>query len=163
MTIFNKLRRTLSSWVTNLARVIDYVPILWNTREWDYTYAVQVFAHQLRRQRDYMATRGQTEDAPMHAQKIDTALALAQKVYDEEYYNWLDQVTDKWGEDLLKLESVPNADGSTTLEFAFRHHPQKEQIQQDIHQAQARGMAAQKRAHKLLWDYIEHNIQTWWD
>jgi hypothetical protein len=21
----------------------------------------------------------------------------------------------------------------------------------------------QKRAHKLLWDYIEHNIQKWWD
>ena len=21
----------------------------------------------------------------------------------------------------------------------------------------------QKRAHKLLWDFIEHNIQYWWD
>lgn len=21
----------------------------------------------------------------------------------------------------------------------------------------------QKRAHKLLWDFIEHNIQNWWD
>jgi hypothetical protein len=21
----------------------------------------------------------------------------------------------------------------------------------------------QKRAHKLLWDFIEHNIQSWWD
>lgn len=24
-------------------------------------------------------------------------------------------------------------------------------------------MEKQKRAHKLLWDYIEHNIQRWWD
>jgi len=21
----------------------------------------------------------------------------------------------------------------------------------------------QKRAHKLLWDFVEHNIQRWWD
>ena len=21
----------------------------------------------------------------------------------------------------------------------------------------------QKRAHKLLWDFVEHNIQKWWD
>ena len=24
-------------------------------------------------------------------------------------------------------------------------------------------MKKQKRAHKLLWDFIEHNIQRWWD
>ena len=26
-----------------------------------------------------------------------------------------------------------------------------------------RVMKKQKRAHKLLWDFIEHNIQKWWD
>ena len=26
-----------------------------------------------------------------------------------------------------------------------------------------RVMEKQKRAHKLLWDFIEHNIQKWWD
>ena len=26
-----------------------------------------------------------------------------------------------------------------------------------------RVMKKQKRAHKLLWDFIEHNIQRWWD
>jgi len=26
-----------------------------------------------------------------------------------------------------------------------------------------RVMNKQKRAHKLLWDFIEHNIQHWWD
>ena len=26
-----------------------------------------------------------------------------------------------------------------------------------------RAMEKQKRAHKLLWDFIEHNIQRWWD
>jgi hypothetical protein len=26
-----------------------------------------------------------------------------------------------------------------------------------------RVMKKQKRAHKLLWDFIEHNIQQWWD
>jgi hypothetical protein len=26
-----------------------------------------------------------------------------------------------------------------------------------------RVMKKQKRAHKLLWDFIEHNIQSWWD
>ena len=26
-----------------------------------------------------------------------------------------------------------------------------------------RVMKKQKRAHKLLWDFVEHNIQRWWD
>jgi hypothetical protein len=26
-----------------------------------------------------------------------------------------------------------------------------------------RVLKKQKRAHKLLWDFIEHNIQKWWD
>jgi len=25
------------------------------------------------------------------------------------------------------------------------------------------GRDKQRRAHKLLWDFIEHNIQRWWD
>ena len=25
------------------------------------------------------------------------------------------------------------------------------------------GREKEKRAHKLLWDFIEHNIQRWWD
>jgi len=31
------------------------------------------------------------------------------------------------------------------------------------HQEFKRVLKKQKRAHKLLWDFIEHNIQKWWD
>lgn len=149
--------------LSNVRRVLHYLPLIWNTRDYDYIFAVDVFTHQLRRQRDYFRVHGNLEDASLRAQQIETALNLFDKVYNESYTNWHDEVTNKWGDDILEFDSVEQPDGTTTLEFGFRHHPNKEQIEQDIRDAQRRGMDKHNRAHKLLWDYIEHHIQTWWD
>ena len=36
-------------------------------------------------------------------------------------------------------------------------------IQDDREALMNESFAKQKRAHKLVWKYIEHNIQRWWD
>ena len=47
-------------------------------------------------------------------------------------------------------------------EFAADEKHQKE-IDEVRYQMLLKSQDRQKRAHKLLWDFIEHNIQNWWD
>jgi hypothetical protein len=36
-------------------------------------------------------------------------------------------------------------------------------IEQEKNAMMWESRAKQKKAHRLLWNYIEHNIQRWWD
>jgi hypothetical protein len=47
-------------------------------------------------------------------------------------------------------------------ELAVDEKHQKE-IDEVRHQMFLDAKDKQKRAHKLLWDFVEHNIQRWWD
>ena len=39
----------------------------------------------------------------------------------------------------------------------------QKEIDEVRHEMMLLSQDKQKRAHKLLWDFIEHNIQRWWD
>ena len=48
-------------------------------------------------------------------------------------------------------------DEGTSLNSALK------EIDELRHEMMLLSQDKQKRAHKLLWDFIEHNIQNWWD
>ena len=109
-------------------RVIDFLPLIWNGFDWDYSYAIQLFQKQLERTASFLESdKAMTLDATTNAQKIRTALRLMDIVYEERY---VDEYFDSESKDRNEYKRV---------------------------------MKKQKRAHKLLWDFVEHNIQRWWD
>ena len=150
-----------------IQRVIDFLPIIWKGFDFDYRYSIEVFRKQLERQAKHLESeRAHTLSAPINAQKIRTAIRLMDKVYDEEYATeYMTQIdklygtthyefVDKDGEELYEMK-VWN-------ENAVDEKHQKE-INEVRHQMFLRSKDRQKRAHKLLWSYIEHNILKWWD
>ena len=115
--------------IQQIKRVIDFLPLIWNGFDWDYSYAIQLFKKQLERTASFLESdKVYSLSSKTNAQKIRTALRLMDIVYEERY-----------------VEEFLNSDGGNDRE-GFR-----------------RVMNNQKRAHKLLWDFIEHNIQYWWD
>ena len=93
------------------------------------------------------------------------------KVYDEEYgMQYMDTIeklygkthiyfvetteTDKNGKPYYKLES------KNELAIDEKHQMEIDEVR---HQMMLLSRDKQKRAHKLLWDFIEHNIQHFWD
>jgi hypothetical protein len=152
-----------------LRRVVDFLPIIWKGYDFDYIYALDLFKHQLKRTADFLESdKAYTVDAKQRAKRIRTALELMEKVYNEEYgAEYLDVIEQLYGKtnyEFIKLEddSSDLYTMKTTNELAVTPEHQK-QINEVSSEMAKLCRERQRRAHKLLWDFIEHNIQGWWD
>lgn len=155
-----------------IQRVIDFLPMIWNGFDFDYIYSINLFKKQLERQAKFLESdKAYTLEAKNNASRIRTAIRLMDKVYDEEYgtecIDIIEKLYGKTHYDFVELEEKDkNGDPYYTMkisnELAVDEQHQKE-IDEVRHQMFLLGREKQKRAHKLLWDYIEWNIQSWWD
>ena len=152
-------------------RVISYLPVIWRGYDWDYMYALDVFKHQLGRLADDMEhenANGLT--AHERAKSIRTTIKLMDKVYNEDYAcEYQDQIEKLYGKtsfDYIESESEINGSKLYTMkltnERAVDEDHQKE-IDEVKHQMYLLSRDRQEKAHRILWQYIEHNIQRWWD
>lgn len=156
-----------------IKRVIDFFPLIWNGYDFDYRYALELFKKQLERQAKFMESdRAMTLNAKNNAQKIRTAIRLMDKVYDEEYgMEYMDNIEKLYGKtwmDFVNLGEVSKRTGEELYEMkVWNENAVDEQHQKEIDDVRKQMMLLsrdkQNRAHKLLWDFIEHNIQRWWD
>lgn len=150
-----------------IKRVIDFLPLLWNGFDFDYRYSLELFRKQLERQAKFMESdKAMTVSAKTNAQKIRTALRLMDKVYDDEYgMEYMDKLKELYGEKVLDwwFQDAGRGDGSTYLRHEYEKWHNSEEIAEVRKEMMKLSYQKQKRAHKLLWDFIEHNIQRWWD
>jgi len=152
-----------------LKRVVDFLPIIWKGYDFDYIYAIDVFKHQLKRTADLLeSTRAGTADAKQRAKRIRTALELMEKVYNDDYgMEYIRTIERLYGKYKLEFVEADNyGDGMYTVrmtnELAVDEEHQK-QIDKVSREMAKLCRDRQRRAHKLLWNFIEHNIQNWWD
>jgi len=164
--------KMISRFIYRIKRVIDFLPIIWKGYDFDYRFATELFQHQLKRMVDFMESdKAMTLESKPIASKIKTAIKLMGKVYDEEYgTEYTDDIEFLYGKtryEFVELEEKdekgdPYYEMVRSNELAVDEKHQKE-IDEVRHQMFLRSRDKQKRAHKLLWSYIEHNIQNWWD
>ena len=162
----------IKRFIYRIKRVIEFIPVIWKGYDWDYGSAIDVFQYQLTRTADYLESdKAQTLAAKTNAAKIWTAIELMEKVYNEDYaMEYMDDIERLYGKskhEFVELdEKDENGDPYYTMkitnEKAVDEEHQKE-IDEVRHQMFLKGMDKQKRAHQLLWSYIEHNILKWWD
>lgn len=153
--------------IRQIKRVIDFLPLIWNGFDFDYRYATDLFKKQLERIADEMESdRGRLENSKTNAQKIRTAIRLMDKVYDEEYgCEYQDKLKELYGEKVLDwwFEDAGRGDDSSYLRYEYEKWDNSEEIKKVERKLFLESKDKQKKAHKLLWDFIEHNIQRWWD
>ena len=150
-----------------IKRVIDFLPMIWKGFDFDYIYSIELFKKQLERQATFLESdRALTMRAQKNANKIRTAIRLMDKVYDEEYgCEYQDKLKELYGENVLDwwFEDTGRGDGSSYLKHEYDKWDNSEEIKKVERKLFLESKEKQKRAHKLLWDFIEHNIQGWWD
>jgi hypothetical protein len=166
------MNQKIKRFFSRIKRVIDFLPIIWKGYDWDYHYAVKLFQHQLKRMANFLESdKAMTLESKVTASRIRTAIELMSKVYDEEYgteyINDIEFLYGKTKNEFVELEEKDEKGDSyykmvRSNELAVDEKHQKE-IDEVRHQMFLRSRDKQKRAHKLLWDFIEHNIQKWWD
>jgi hypothetical protein len=150
-----------------IERVIDFLPMIWNGFDFDYRYSLEFFKKSLERQAKFLESdRANTLEATQNASRIRTAIRLMDKVYDEEYATeYQDKLEQIYGDNVLDFwfEDTGEGDGSTFLRWEYEKWDNSEEIDEVRKKLFLESRQKQKRAHKLLWDFIEHNIQHWWD
>ena len=151
-----------------IKRVWDFLPIIWRGYDWDYRYAVELFQHQLKRTADEIENRGYQEGSHNTANRIRTAVELLEKVYDEEYaQEYQSIIEEKYGPSKMNFEKIEDSGENywEVVEDFDQSYTEGEltMIREERHQLHLDSVAKQKRAHKLVWRYIEHNNLRWWD
>jgi hypothetical protein len=156
--------------ILQIRRVISFLPIIWKGYDWDYIYAIEVFKHQLGRLADSLeCDSAYGLSSHDRAKKIRIAIKLMDKVYNEEYESeYQDQIERLYGKtkfEFIKIEEGINKgffNVKSTNELAVDDNHQKE-IDETRHHMFLMSADKQKKSHRILWKYIEHNIQGWWD
>lgn len=146
--------------LNKIKNILKWIPIIWKQDNTKYTYSVSVFREQLIN----MANRFEVDGYMYGYHRIETIINLMDKVYSYQYAN-------EYKESLIRPY------GGFDTEFTFdkdknklitnvvwhRVYTNSEIKQLNVIHQNAFEVSAEKqrRAHKLLWKLIEHNIQKW--
>jgi len=150
-----------------LKRLIQFIPHIWRGYDFDYRYAIDLFSYQLTRTANFLESdKSYTVNADMHARKIRTAIDLMKKVYEDEYeMEWMDRLQEIYGPSVLDwwFEDTGKGDGSSYLRCGYEKWDNTEEVEAKKKELVKASQEKQKKAERILWAYIQHNIRYWWD
>lgn len=159
--------RKLKQFFKNIKRVIDFLPLLWKHRDYDYRHSINLFKYSLQRQADFFESdRAYSADARQYASRIRTAIRLMDKVYDEEYgLAYIDLIEGMYGKTEYKFVKI---EGTDYYSMEIRNERAvDDKHQEEINEVRNEMMKycqdKQERAHRILWQFVERNIRNWWD
>lgn len=171
----NDICRSITYWpkrkFRQIKNVISWIPVVWNQFDFDYLYSLQVFKHQLLKQaKHFERPDSWGERDYIKAQKIRMICRLMDKVYDEDYAcEYQQKLKDKYGDDVIDFEflDIPDRPDYSTMKWKFevdgKFESKRDEIRENHDKWFQESQDKQKRAHKLLWKLIEHNVQGWWN
>lgn len=156
-------------------RIIRWIPIIWKSEDWDSGHAIDVFKFKLKEIEKYLSDESKcySVNHKHHASRVRTAIKLMDKVYDEEYaLEYFDKMKKLYGKS--EIEFVETEDSKDKEErfklYTLVYKYEKDYTDDEIAKIESHrnelfleSHKKQERAHKLLWDFIEHNIRHWWD
>ena len=157
---------------SQIKRVIDFLPLIWKGYDWDYHYAIELFQYQLKRIADRIGSdKAWALENKQTASRIRTAVELMDKVYNEEYgmeyYNVIEKKYGKSNFEFIETGDFDDkGDPYYTMEIRYENDYTEEELElidEEKRQLVLESRDKQKRAHKILWNFVEHNIQRWWD
>jgi hypothetical protein len=167
--MISTLKYKIISFIRKIKRLYRYLSVLWNSYDFDYRYAIELFQMKLEDIADFMESdRALSTEAKNDAKRIRTAIKLMKKVYDEEYgTEYQDKLKELYGEDVNHIEFVDHSYENGQKYYRVKHKYEDWDNCDEIKEMETKlfleSRLKQKKAHRILWKYMEHNIQRWWD
>lgn len=155
--------------IWQIKNVIKWLPKIWNQYDFDYHYSIEVFKFQLQKQVEFLeSNKACTLSAKDNAKRIRTVIKLMDKVYEEDYaLEYQSTLKQMFGEDVLNFDFVSHGEykgeKTYTMRYKYETWDNSEEVQKIHDELFKMSQEKQKRAHKILWRMIEHNIRGWWD
>lgn len=139
----------LENFYLRIKRILEWLPILWRTHDWDHGYATQIWAYSLERLRDSMVN-GVGVVGPAKLRKINTAINLLKRISRDQEYTDLDL-------DLLIRQygplGIPGIDSN----------PWPKEATKKLIDLSKKERYLYKQDVRLLSKILERNLGSWWD
>jgi hypothetical protein len=153
----------------NLKRMYQLVPIVWNSYDFTYHSSLEFFKFQLNNIAENLESENSvTLSAKHNASRIRLVIKLIDRYYLDEYYidKFYDELEKKYGK--VDFEFIPTDESKEWFEMieVFENDLTEEEKKQyfiDKENMFKKVLEEEKKAKKLIWKLIEHNIQSWWD
>ena len=144
-------------------RLIDWIPLIWNTSDYDYGYSIEIFRYQLERTADYIEKRGHLERGEFVVSQIRTAIDLIDKSY---LGGYVEQAEKEFARQYGECETLFGDEDSFEMTLLWPNAKDPEHNHQISEFYAAHMFAAYAKADRgkaILLKYIDKNIETWWD
>jgi hypothetical protein len=162
----NSLKHWLRRKHDQILNLKKWLPIIWNKYDWDYSYSLNVFKRALLDQAEFMESdRAYSATAKDDAKRIRTIVKLMDKVYDDEYgMEYFDQLKEKYGYNVLDFAwEETDDDEMVSFKLKYQLWDNADEIGKHHRMLMNKAMERQKKAERLLWALVEHNIRRFWD
>ena len=142
---------------SKVKKVLSWIPVIWNDRDWDGEYIVIILIKKLQQQRDYLLEHGEKE----RALEIAKAIEMLDKTknpwefYEEPAYAKLEK---KWGDNEFIFKKV---EGKEYLYNIVDIMP--EDYYDDLEKNHDEAMEKYKQDKEKAYLYLSDNIDKWWN
>ena len=160
--IINHIRR----FKDRVVRLVEYIPVIWKTHDWDHAYTTTILAYQLNRQANYIESKKHIADWKYVSERIRLAAKLI-KAEDEGMY--INPATDlfeaEWGQSDFKFE--PYGENSSIfigLVWENAKDSEENEMANDrFSEIMTEAAYKDAKAVRLGWKIIQKDMKTWWD
>jgi hypothetical protein len=149
-----------------IVRLIEYIPVIWNTRDWDHAYTTTILAYQLNRQANYIEGKKHIANWKYISDRIRLAARLIKAEDDGMYVDIVvDLFNAEWGKSEIKFE--PYDDNSYSLVGLVwenaKDTEENERVNDLFSEEMAEAAYKERKAVELGWKIIQKDMKTWWD
>ena len=171
MKIVHYFKYLIRNIFTGLKNLWIWFPIIWRDRNFSDDFLIDINIKKLKLMKDFFSNANNVnsdEKERKHiVSRINTAINLMIIVKEETYgMDYLREIEKIYGKSKLVLEPYQNDENLYQLRVKFEkdYTPEElEKIKQHEKEIFLRCYHKQKRAKKILWDFIGHNIANWAD
>jgi hypothetical protein len=163
--MLKEIKWYIRNFIRKIKRLIRYLPVIWKSYDFDYSYATELFQMKLEDIATFMESdKAMTVRAKQNAKRIRMIVRLMNKVYNEDYaLAYQEKLVELYGDSVNEIHWDKLLSGGSELRWEYESWDNAEEISAKKLELLHQSYEKQKRAHRLLWKLIEHNIKHWWD
>jgi len=158
--------RFLRIFYKNIKRVLYWLPIIWNDRDYDQIFFFKIMYHKLLSMKKFFESdEALAVPAKKNAKDIDKALKILERIiadeYEENAFMWHDK---KWGD--IEMSSVKLPSGNYKLNMTRENvitQEDEEKEKKEFHRCFEHAGKQTKQDLEYLFKIIQKYVLEWWD
>ena len=167
-----RIKRPFRLFFNGMQNLFVWLPTIWTDRQWDYAYLIKIQIKKLEIMHKYYSNPKNVymceESRKRIVSRIDTAKRLMNDIYLESKYvhEYSVQFKELYGNSECKF--VPSKTKPGQEDFITVYEKQYtsleiERIEEHKDQLREKSLNKDEKAKRILWQFISHNIEYWWD